>query len=362
MITYCSNIHPGESWVETFAQLSLHLPAVKEAVAPDSLFPIGLRLSNRAANEIGEDDSKRFADWFLEQGCFVPTINGFPFGTFHSAVVKGNVYLPDWRHPERVAYTLKLATLLDGWLPDGMRGSISTVPIGFKAHINGDGHGIVVKNLLAVLEHLDSLRQKSGKEIILSLEPEPGCVLETTGDTVAFFEQLQMPVELRSLLGICYDCCHQAVEFEGPAEALKLLVAADIAIGKVQVSSALSLMDPDRSILEKLCEQCYLHQVVIRNKRDELYRYDDLPEALALHAGESGEEWRIHFHVPVFLENTPWSSTTRFFVEETLPLLANDVLLEIETYTWEAMPPELRVGTVTESIIREIKWLKAQKK
>jgi hypothetical protein len=361
VITYCSNIHPGESWVETFSLLRLHLPAVKEAVAPDRLFPVGLRLSNRAANEMGETESKRFADWCREQGCFVPTINGFPFGSFHSAPVKENVYLPDWRHWERVAYTMKLANLLDGWMPAGVRGSISTVPVGFKAHNKGDEQGMVRRNLLATLEHLDRLRQKSGKEIILSLEPEPGCVLETTGDTVAFIEQLRMPAELRSLLGICYDCCHQAVEFEDPAETSALLAAADVTIGKVQVSSALSLRDPDRSILEKFCEQCYLHQVVIRNTRGVLRRYDDIPKALALHTGEAGEEWRIHFHVPVFLESMHWCATTRFFIEETLPLLETDVLLEIETYTWEVLPPELRVETVTESIVREIKWLKAQK-
>jgi len=361
VITYCSNIHPGESFEDIFSNLQTHLLEVKKAVSPDDPFPIGLRLSNRATLEIDEKSSSRFHAWCQGNNCFVPTINGFPYGPFASVPVKENVYLPDWRDSERVIYSKRLATLLDSWLPQGMVGSISTVPIGFKKYVDSKDQPIIRKNLIEVLEHIDRLRQKSGKEIILSLEPEPGCLLETMREVVRFFEEIELPGVLRESLGVCFDTCHQAVEFEEPAESLNLLSGAGIKISKVQVSSALRIVHFNRSLLEKFYEPIYLHQVVIRNPDGTLSRYNDLPEALKERAGERGEEWRIHFHLPIFLEEMGQYRTTRFFIEKTLPLLDNKMLLEVETYTWEVLPPELQMETVTQSIIRELKWLKAQR-
>lgn len=361
MITYCANIHPGESWDETFSALRIHLPAIKAELFPAEPFPVGLRLSRRAAMELDDAAESRFLEWLRQHQLFVPTINGFPYGSFHSARVKEQVYLPDWRQPERVEYTTRLATLLDRWLPAGRPGSISTVPIGFGRYFPEHEMEIVRNNLLRTLEHFDHLRQKSGKTIMLSLEPEPGCLLETTGDVISFFERTHFPDNLRSALGVCLDCCHQAVEFEIPAECLARLGAAGIGIGKVQVSSALRMLDPDRTLLESFCEPVYLHQTVIRTEHGILRRYADLPEALRDHPVGKGEEWRIHFHVPIFVERMPTYGTTRFFVESLLPLLDETVLLEVETYTWEVLPLELRAETVDHSIVRELQWLKGQK-
>lgn len=357
MITYCTNIHPGESWKETFRNLRSHLPVVKAAVAPDDPFPVGLRLSCRAATELDERAAAGFANWLSRNGCYVPTINGFPYGAFHSSRVKERAYLPDWRRRERAGYTILLANLLDSWLPDGVRGSISTVPVGFGKRFSAEEMAAVRRNLLAALEHFDRLREKSGKEIVLSLEPEPGCMLETTGDVIGFFDRMDFPDPLRSCIGVCLDCCHKAVQFENPAETLARLAGAGVRLGKVQISSALRVRDPDRAMLERYCEPRYLHQVVIRNGEGGLSRYDDLPEALQTHEGE-GEEWRVHFHVPIFTGETESFGTTRFFIEEALPLLERDLLLEVETYTWDALPPELRSDSVTTSIIREIRWLR----
>ncbi len=371
MITYCTNIHPGESWDEIFLNLKTHFLTVKEAVSPNEPFPIGLRLSDRAAMEIGEKASNEFYEWCQENGCFVPTINGFSYGSFHSIPIKENVYLPDWRNKERVEYTKRLVDLLFQWLPKGVKGSISTVPIGFKKHVNPSlpsftkrdmgGLDIVRQNLIDVLEHIDRLKQKSGKEIILSLEPEPGCVIETTEDVVRFFEQMSFPKGLRDGIGICYDCCHQAAEFENPIESLALLSMAKIKIGKVQVSSALRLNNFDRKILERLAEPCYLHQVVIEHQDGNLTRYNDIPDALRAHQRNTGEEWRIHFHVPIFIDNMATYGTTRVFIEEILPLLDRHILLEVETYTWHILPPELQTEKVTHSIIHEIQWVKSQR-
>jgi sugar phosphate isomerase/epimerase len=361
VITYCTNIHPGENWEETFSALRHHLPAIKSEFSPTEPFPVGLRLSSRAARELDDVTENRFLEWLWQHQLFVPTINGFPYGSFHASRVKEQVYLPDWRQKERVDYTMRLATLLDRWLPAGMPGSISTVPVAFGRCLPEQDMAIIRNNLLRTLEHLDHLRQKSDKAITLSLEPEPGCFLETTGDVVTFFDRLNFPDNLRSALGICLDCCHHAVEFENPAECLAQLAAAGIGIGKVQISSALRMLDPERTLLESFCEPVYLHQTVIRSKDGVLWRYKDLSDALRDHPRGRDEEWRIHFHVPIFVDRMPRYGTTRFFIDSLLPLLDKNMLLEVETYTWEVLPPELRAETVDHSIVRELLWLKGQR-
>ncbi len=355
-LTYCTNIHPGESWREIFAAVREHAPVVKKGVSPDTPFPIGLRLSGRAANELSLLDAGDFHNWCRQEGFYVATLNGFPYGTFHYAPVKQAVYLPDWRSVERLNYTRKLADLLAIWLPDDMSGSISTVPVGFRSCIRREDLPTVEKHLQAALDHLDLLAQKHGKEILLSLEPEPGCVLETTADVVRFFGGLALSSSQRAHLAVCYDCCHQALQFESPAESLKLLVENNIRIGHVQVSTALRLLDSRISLLKRFQESCYLHQAVGRTADGELLRFDDLD--LAISAGPGGVvEWRVHFHVPVFMDKTEECGSTRFFLQQILPLFPERLVLEVETYTWTILPSGLQSGTVTDCLIRELGWV-----
>ena len=358
LITYCSNIHPGETWEETFAALKRHVPIVKAAVAPGHMFPIGLRLSQRAAEELTASESERFTDWLRDNQSFVPTINGFPYGSFHNERIKEKVYQPDWRCSERTAYTIRLANLLADWLPEGLTGSISTVPLGFKGVVSHKDVPYLQKQLTTVLTRLKWLHLERGKEIILALEPEPGCLLETTEEVCRFFDEMACPPELRNYLGICYDCCHQAIAFEEPADSLGRLADAGIRIAKVQVSSALQWFTPDPQHAGAFDEPCYLHQVAVRHQNGSITRYADLSEAVARHQRIQGDEWRCHFHVPIFLAGTEAYGTTRGFLENLLPLLPADMLLEVETYTWDVLPADLCCGSVTDSIIREIQWLK----
>lgn len=359
MITYCTNIHPGETWEDIFRNLQTHFLSVKHAVSPDRPFPIGLRLSAQSAFEVSDEDATCFLEWCREQDCHVQSINGFPYGRFHGTTVKEDVYLPDWRSDERVRYTNKLTDLLSRWLPQGVSGSISTVPLGFACNIGRENLGLVRSNLIAALEHIDLIRQATGKDIVLALEPEPGCHLETADDMTRFYEDLRLSSDLSSCFGCCYDCCHQAVEFEKPVESLRLLSDAGIRLGKVQVSSAVRLEGGATGELASLSEPNYLHQVVVRTKDNRLLRYNDLPLAINDCPSDS-LEWRVHFHVPVFADNFGKLGTTRYFLEEILPLIDDDVLLEVETYTWDILPMELQTGTVTESIIREIDWVRTQ--
>ncbi len=355
-ITYCTNIHPGESWPEIFSAVRRHAPVIKKRLSPKASFPIGLRLSGRAAREMTLDTAEEFHRWCLQEGFYVASVNGFPYGAFHNEPVKQSVYLPDWRFSERLDYTKKLAGLLALWLPDGMTGSISTVPVGFHKCIGEKDLPTVTKHLLAALEYLHHLAQETGKEILLSMEPEPGCLLETIDDVVAFFNRLVLPPHLQAHLAVCYDCCHQALQFENPAASLKLLEANGIRIGHVQVSSALRLMDSDISLLRHFQEPCYLHQTVGRTKRGELLRYDDLDLAISASPADV-EEWRVHFHVPVFMDTTGDCDSTRFFLQEVLPLLPSHPVFEVETYTWTILPPELQGGSVTDCLLQEIEWV-----
>jgi len=360
MLTYCTNIHPAESWDDTFANVRRYVPAVKKKVSPQDPFPIGLRLSGRAAAELDITAAKQFKEWCRENNCFVPTINGFPYGTFHHVPVKQDVYLPDWRNPERLHYTKKLAQYLAVWLPEGLKGSISTVPVGFKDCIGQDDVAIVRRHLMSALEFLQETAQKTGKEILLAIEPEPACYLETTMDVVRFFEKLKLPGTLRPFLAVCYDCCHQALQFESPADSLDLLGANDIRIGQVQVSSALRLEHSDIKCMQRFCEPCYLHQTVGRRRNGTFLRYHDLDQALSAPADDV-LEWRIHFHIPVFVDRLTECSSTQPFLKKILPLFGADISLEVETYTWTVLPPDLQTTTVTDSIVREIEWVKKQR-
>ena len=221
----------------------------------------------------------------------------------------------------------------------------------------------------SVLTHLRKIFDETGKTILLALEPEPGCLLETTEEFCRFYETMAFDEALKKHFGICYDCCHQAVEFEEPVNSLNRLLTAGIPIAKVQVSSGIQVENITAGVLEGFVESCYLHQTVVRRQTGELLRYIDLPDALACHDRCAGDEWRCHFHVPIFLsDESPLPSreggqntnvgTTQKFLTTILPLLPKDILLEVETYTWDVLPLELRCGTVTDSIISEIRWLK----
>lgn len=360
LITYCTNIHPGEIWDATFAALNEHLPVIKATVSPMRPFPVGLRLSNRAAVDLTPDKMSAFADWLAEQGCFVPTINGFPFGSFHGSRVKETVYLPDWRSPERVAYTIRLADLLATLLPAGVAGSISTVPLAFKKGVDQSDLPTIRKQLKSVLTHLSRIADRQGKDIVLALEPEPGCLLETTDEVCRFFDSIALSPRLRRHLAICYDCCHQAVAFEEPSESLRRLAQAEVPLAKVQVSSALRLNGADSPLLKRFDDPCYLHQVVVRGEGGRMSRYADIGEALAGHAARREDEWRCHFHLPIHLPGSGALGTTQGFLADFLPLIGRDLLLEVETYTWGVLPDDLRDGSVTDSISREISWLEAQ--
>jgi hypothetical protein len=245
-LAYCTNIHRGEDWPQTFDSLQRHTLAVRERVCADRPYAIGLRLSAQAAFELSDPATLlAFQGWLGKHNCYVFTINGFPYGKFHGTRVKEQVYVPDWTTRERLDFTNRLFDLLAQIVPAGIDGSVSTVPGSFKEFIT-DGEQIksMRSNLWRCVEHIARVSERTGKRLHLGLEPEPLCYLETSGEAVEFFDQLRRDhpgdPRLAAHLGINYDTCHLAVEFEEPRQALERLQQHEIKISKIHLSSALN--------------------------------------------------------------------------------------------------------------------------
>lgn len=376
-LAYCTNIHRGESWPETFAALQSHTLAVRERVAPGRPFAIGLRLSAAAARELSDRPTLlAFQHWLAVNDCYVFTINGFPHGQFHGARVKSAVYTPDWTTAERLDYTNRLFDILAELVPPGIAGSVSTLPGSFKAFIQRPEQLTAIRdNLWRCIDHIARVGSASGRQLHLGLEPEPLCLLENTRETVAFFADLRhdrpQDDRINQHLGVNYDTCHLAVEFEEPRAAMGRLRDAGIKISKLHLSSALKTIPTAaaRTALAAFADPVYLHQVVARDADGQLAFYPDLPEALASAESAAEEtllasEWRIHFHVPLHAPFiAPFASTSDHLLG-TLNVLAESPNLchhlEMETYTWEVLPAELKSRSVVDQLESEYAWTLAR--
>jgi len=386
-LTYCTNIHAGQSWQDIRASLDEYVPAIKSTVAPSQPMGIGLRLSGEAAAVARQPEAlASFRDQLSVLGAYVFTINAFPFGPFHGVRVKEDVYLPDWRDRERVAFTANSAAVLAGILPDGIEGSISTVPGAFKPNgRSSEAVAAMARNLMMAVADLVDLKRRTGKHIALALEPEPCCFLETTDESIAFFEGALLKPEtldmlggitgvgrsvaeilLRRHLGICYDVCHGSVEYEDTVAALDRLLAAGIAIPKIQLSAAMRIPAMTKGLIDAVMrynDGVYLHQSIVRSG-DNLSRHVDLPDAVtAFGEGQADGEWRIHCHVPVFLADLGEISSTRSDLVATLAALRQRTRsshLEVETYTWDVLPDDVRTGSKSADIAREIAFCRQE--
>jgi hypothetical protein len=387
-LTYCTNIHPGNGWAEVYANLQRYAVELKTRLAPQQDFGIGLRLSGRESSELLQGDLLQQLQALLqEHRLYVFTLNGFPYGPFHRQPVKALVHTPDWRNEERVAYTLRLITILAFLLPDGVEGSISTSPLSYKAWVNRRDTATwrhFTHNIVRIAAALVQLRRERGKLISLAIEPEPDGLLENSEEVARFYthwllqEGARMLARMLSVsreearghllehIRICFDTCHVAVAYENPTEVLDRFEQAGIKVGKVQISSALKVVFPHEEAgrasiaraLEPFAESTYLHQVIQQDHDGTLHHYPDLIEALPAILDRHIAQWRIHFHVPIFIERFPRFESTQETIRETFKLLARRRFcrhLEIETYTWDVLPNDLKKD-LPDSIAREYEW------
>lgn len=378
-LSYCTNVHPGTTLAAVEAGLDQFTVPLRDAVASGGHVAAGLWLAAPVIRELtGEeqpDAIPAFANRLADRGLTCHTLNAFPFGDFHSARVKEQVYVPDWTEPRRTEYTLGCARVLAALLPEGGEGSISTVPLGFKALVPGMGflEGCF-EQLLRTAQGLAELERRTGRCIRLAIEPEPLCVLETTAETVEFFRLLAGRSEewglfdaVRRHIGVCYDVCHQSVEFEDVAASIAALAHDEIRINKVHITNALQLRNPatnlaGREALARYAEPRYLHQTFGRIASNVSHVVDLTPE-FALTPPEqwlAADLWRIHFHVPIHADTLGPLETTREDLQRALAAvrqLPYAPHLEVETYTWSVFPREGVPVTQTplvEGLSREI--------
>ncbi len=365
-LSYCTNVHPGRSLREVEEGLDRYAVPVMRAFG--QALAAGLWLANGVVTELLSQPGnvERFSEGLLGRGLTCHTLNAFPFGDFHGERVKENVYLPDWSTAERLDYTVRCAEILAKLLPEDVDGSISTLPLGFREfpHAEDFTHRCAAK-LIDCAEALARIYDETGKMIRLAIEPEPFCVVETTPQVIQFFRLLwnepKCAGHLRAHLGLCFDVCHQAVEFEDVAESIRAIDAEGIRINKVHASCALQLDDPHdnadgRAALHRFVEPRYLHQTM----SDRRARAVDLTRELIDSPGQdfaSSSTWRVHFHVPVDAERIGPLKTTRPQLKEALRAVAKLSYaphLEVETYTWDVLPgaekPDLVTGLARELI------------
>lgn len=390
-LTYCTNIHPGESWEDMFKNLKDYVLKVKSEVSPNTPFGIGLRLSDKASRTIVQEDNLAvFKKWLEEHQCYVFTMNGFPYGGFHHQAVKDQVHQPDWTTNDRLDYSLRLFSILEALLPHGIEGGISTSPLSYKFWKETQDHRDTVfqnatHHIIKVAAKLHETYLQTGKVLHLDVEPEPDGLLENTQEVIQWYkdwlipqgtaylqQQFDFSVDqaercIKKHIQLCYDVCHFALAYEDPQEVFSQLEEEGIKIGKVQISAALSTKLSEeieerkqvQNALNQFVESTYLHQVVERNSKGKLTGYPDLPQALKHINNPTAKEWRIHFHVPVFLASYGQLESTQGEILKVLNYLNKEKLtdhLEVETYTWEVLPDEIQLEIV-DSIVREIQWV-----
>ncbi len=388
LLTYSTLVHPGDTWEEMWASLVKYVPQVKARFAPNDTFGISLRLSASSAQTLVRDNAARnnLKKFLGDNDMYLYTVNAFPYGPFKGGIVKERVYEPDWRSEERTEYTINVAEVLGDVAPEGTAPSIQSAPLGFKPRVTGpDVVSSFTKHVLRVAAHLVELEARTGRRVGLALEPEPFCFLETTDEAVDYFTNhlysgaaaatvarlagipiSEAHVALRNHLGVVFDICHQAVEYEDISVSLQKLVDAGIPIFKLQEAAAVYVPEVTEEIVEELAryaETIYLTQT-IEKKDGRLNRFLNLEDAFAAWKTDPGpREWRTHIHVPVFLDDLGAFRTTRFAIEDALAFHKKSPLsrqLEIETYTWDVLPDHLKTDDIVDYVCRELEWVRGQ--
>lgn len=386
-LTYCTNIHPGQNWKSTFDSIREYVPGIKERVSGNEPFGLGLRLSNKASEELElGTNMSNFQEWLTKNNVYVFTMNGFPYGNFHDERVKDMVHAPDWTTIERLTYTKRLFKQLSELLPKEMNGGISTSPITYKYwHKTQEetigAFEVGANHMLQVARYLFELEERTGKYMHLDIEPEPDGLLENSDEVLAFFSEYLLPIGIpffknelglnefesealiKKYITVCYDVCHFSLAYEEPTDTFTKFKEQNIVVGKIQVSAALKIVfngTDDKTIwqeLSKFNEPTYLHQVT-EKIGDNVKTYNDLP--VILEKKGVHKELRAHYHVPIFLEKYGSLFSTQDHIIKTINCIADNPVsqhLEIETYTWDVLPSDLKQD-LTECIVREIEWLK----
>jgi hypothetical protein len=380
-LTYCSNIHENKSWSSAIDNSKLQSSNIKKLLNCNS-FGFGYRISNAHLEELESPQiQSEFINQLNNEGDYVFTINGFPYGNFHNTRVKDQVHSPDWTTKARVDYTIGLAEILSKALPSTIDGGISTSPLSYKPwHEESQLENIFLvcaNNLVSVIIHLHRLYLETGKETHIDLEPEPDGLIENSEEFVSFYNTFLIPkaklalgiefnysesaaIEILSKhFAVCFDVCHFSVVHEDVLEALNRFKNNNIRIGRLQISAALEADTPEAfENLKEFDEPTYLHQVGIKEQDGFIRRYSDLDQYLNQGFKENSIA-RVHYHVPIFLDRYKNLKSTQQDIVRILKEWKSNPFtnhLEVETYTFSILPDEFQLE-LGESIARELTWV-----
>jgi hypothetical protein len=384
-LCYSTLVHAADDWDELWASLQDYLPKVKQRVCPDAPLAVSIRLSAATVDRLLADQTAMadLRSFLSTEDLYVVTANAFPYGPFKNRLVMETVFEPDWRERRRAEYTKGVATILSSLADSGTSPTIQTAPLGFKPHVTPGVVERFTEGVLGVVAHLVEIARETGTRVRLGLEPEPFCLLETTEEAVAYFHDelftdaaaarlatltgiaaADAATALRDHLGVVFDICHQAVEFEDIGASLDALVAAEVPIVKLQVAAAMRIPVVTPEIVDQLgqfTDTVYLSQTMERRGAGPIRRFLNLRDALTCwEPGGAATEWRTHFHVPVFLDELGVLGTTRFAIAEALAKHRATPLsdqVEIETYTWDVLPARFKSGDIVEYLERELTWV-----
>ena len=377
-LTFCTNVYSGESWAEIDETLQNSLPLVRKELSflksPQETLPLGLWLPAQAAKELthAPEAQARFARWMEEEAYEVTSFNGFPYGGFHQGTIKEKVFLPDWTSPLRREYTQELFSLLHHLAPEGKAISVSSLPASHK-HFQPNPK-LLIQELHACGDFLISLYEKTGRLSCLALEPEPLGFFDNTEESLLFFERLfeshSHPDALRRHLGLTFDTCHLALQYENMADSLLKLEKAGLKVAKVQASNALRLPLPEwdtLALLRPYQEDNFLHQVsILLEEGPSPLLFLDLAHAFHWAKEQKakglslGQEWRVHFHIPLNGSLPQGLADTSHELKEVIAYQKNHPLWtphwESETYTWSLLDKQPSAG-LEKALASELNWL-----
>jgi len=389
-LTYSTLVHPGDTWSEMWDSLNRYVPQVKARVSPKKSFGVSLRLSAASAQTLTGDRGQRekLKEFLRSHDMYLYTVNAFPYGPFKNRIVKKDVYEPDWSTDARATYTMQVADILAEVAAPHVQPSIQSPPLGFKPKVTGPEYvNEFTRHVLKVVAHMVHLEKRTGRTVTLALEPEPACFLETTEEAIAYFKnhlyardtlskfasatglsKSQAETAVRKHLGMVYDICHQAVEYEDIGKSLRALADAGIPVFKLQEAAALRVPHVTKETVDAMrpfADTVYLTQTIEKSD-GKLTHYLNLEDAFAAFEKNPKleREWRTHVHVPVFLDKIgEHFETTRFAIEDALKFHKKNKLspqLEIETYTWDVLPASMKSGDIVDYVQRELDWVKGQ--
>ena len=376
-LCYSLNIFPKaeEGYIATIRSLIPKMCKLRRELnlSDTTPFALGLWLDSGAVKELGRTANIVELKRLLSLNNFyVFTLNAFPYGSFHGDTVKERVYLPDWTSKLRSEFTSHAADILTELLPEGLIGSISTLPGAYRYANKRADLTEIGSNLSECAEHLADIERRYGKKIILGIEMEPDCIWETPQEFCEFRRKYLTSDAAEQFIGVCYDTSHQELIEGLPGSGLYTLLDAEVPIAKVQLSTALrSSIKADlgslRSELASFADPVYLHQTrIMSSEKKILNSFRDLPELLISgefkELGNSDRLLVSHFHLPIFL-NTISSNfaTASEEMDKTLEIIKQypEICsnIEIETYTYSVLPHLIKPESREKMMLEEYRYV-----